>query len=420
MDTASYLKKLFALHNFGVKLGLDNTIQFLGYLGNPQKLLKTIHIAGSNGKGSTASFIASILQESDYKTGLYTSPHFIKFNERVVINGIQVSDEFISDFISEHEAYINEHPLTFFEVTTALALKYFSEQDVDLCVIETGLGGRLDATNVLSPLAVVITSISYEHTNILGEELEQIAAEKTAIIKPGTKVFTGKLPAEAERVVQDKCEKEKCEIFRITDFVDEKENKLSLMNKLISFDEIEIPVKGNYQKYNAYLAALVVSNLFPNMTYEQIINGIENAVKNTGLQGRYEYFHKSPTIIFDAAHNPEGIENFISEFKNEYDNYRKRVLLFGAMQDKAIGTMLKELNTCFDEIHITEIDYERSAKVDVINTECQKLGIDVVIENKPVEFVTSFLNKEPRECLVVLGSIYLLGNIKAGMTINIT
>ncbi|MEE9450563.1 MAG: folylpolyglutamate synthase/dihydrofolate synthase family protein [Ignavibacteriaceae bacterium] len=420
MDTASSFKKLFDLHNFGVKLGLDNTIKFLEYLGNPQKLLKTIHIAGSNGKGSTACFISGILQDSGYRTGLYTSPHFVKFNERVVINGIQVNDEFISDFLTEHEAYIDEHQLTFFEVTTALAFKYFSEEDIDVCVIETGLGGRLDATNVLSPLAVVITSISYEHTNILGERLEQIAAEKAAIIKPGVKVFTGKLPLEAERVVQEKCDKEDCKLFKITDFVDEKENKLSLMNNVINLDEIKIPVKGSYQKYNASLAALVVSNSFPHINQEQIIKGIENTVINTGLQGRYEYFHKNPTIIFDAAHNPEGVENFISEFKNEYDSYRKRVLLFGAMQDKAIGTMLKELSTCFDEIHITEIDYERSAKVDAINTECQRLGIDVVIEREPVEFVTSFLNKQPGECLVVLGSIHLLGNIKAGMTINIT
>lgn len=420
MDTASSFKKLFDLHNFGVKLGLDNTIKFLEYLGNPQKLLKTIHIAGSNGKGSTACFISGILQDSGYRTGLYTSPHFVKFNERVVINGIQVNDEFISDFLTEHEAYIDEHQLTFFEVTTALAFKYFSEEDIDVCVIETGLGGRLDATNVLSPLAVVITSISYEHTNILGERLEQIAAEKAAIIKPGVKVFTGKLPLEAERVVQEKCDKEDCKLFKITDFVDEKENKLSLMNNVINLDEIKIPVKGSYQKYNASLAALVISNSFPLINQEQIIKGIENTVINTGLQGRYEYFHKNPTIIFDAAHNPEGVENFISEFKNEYDSYRKRVLLFGAMQDKAIGTMLKELSTCFDEIHITEIDYERSAKVDAINTECQRLGINVVIEREPVEFVTSFLNKQPGECLVVLGSIHLLGNIKAGMTINIT
>ncbi|NNG27518.1 MAG: hypothetical protein HKM87_08330 [Ignavibacteriaceae bacterium] len=193
-----------------------------------------------------------------------------------------------------------------------------------------------------------------------------------------------------------------------------------MKNNVINLDEIKIPVKGSYQKYNASLAALVVSNSFTQIDREQIIRGIENTVVNTGLQGRYEYFHKNPTIIFDAAHNSEGIENFILEFKIDSDNYRKKVLLFGAMRDKAIGRMLKKLSTYFDEIHITEIDYERSAKVDEINSECQRLGIDVKIEREPIEFVTSFLDNEPGECLVVLGSIYLLGNIKAGMTINIT
>lgn len=420
MDTPSSLKKLFALHNFGVKLGLENTISFLEYLGNPQKSLKTIHIAGSNGKGSTASFIASMLQESGYKTGLYTSPHFVKFNERVTINGLQVDDEYIIGFLSEHETYIDEHQLTFFEVTTALAFKYFSEQNVDLCVIETGLGGRLDSTNVLSPTAVVITSVSYEHTAILGEKIEQIAVEKAAIIKPGSKVFIGRIPDQAEKVVIEKCKVENCDLNKLSEFLDEKENKLSLLNGVINLKEIKIPVKGIYQKYNASLASMVVSSSFPHINQEQLIRGIQNTLVNTGLQGRYEYFHNSPTIIFDAAHNPEGVENFISEFKYEHNSYRKRVLLFGAMQDKAIGTMLDKLSAWFDEIHITEIDYERSAKVGAINTECQRLGIDAVIEKEPVEFVTNFVNKEPEECLVVLGSIYLLGNIKAGMTINIT
>ncbi|MCW8824772.1 MAG: hypothetical protein OQK63_11805, partial [Ignavibacteriaceae bacterium] len=157
MDVESSLKKLFSLHTFGIKLGLENTIKFLEHLGNPQNFLKTIHVAGSNGKGSSLSFIASILQESGYKTGLYTSPHFVKFNERIVINGKQIDDEYIAGFIEENEKFIDDFQLTFFEVTTAMAFKYFLEMKTDFCVIETGLGGRLDATNVLNPLAVVIT-----------------------------------------------------------------------------------------------------------------------------------------------------------------------------------------------------------------------------------------------------------------------
>ncbi|MCK7522792.1 MAG: Mur ligase family protein [Ignavibacteriales bacterium] len=199
MDLETSLKKLFSLHTFGIKLGLENTIGFLNHLGNPQQALKTIHIAGSNGKGSTSSFIASILQEFGFKIGLYTSPHFVKFNERVVINGKQIEDEYVSSFISDNEKYIDEHELTFFEVTTAMAFQYFKDMNTDYCVIETGLGGRLDSTNVLNPLAVVITSISLEHTNVLGDTIEQIAAEKAAIIKNGSKVFIGMLKKEAAR-----------------------------------------------------------------------------------------------------------------------------------------------------------------------------------------------------------------------------
>ena len=219
MNIENSLKKLFSLHTFGVKLGLDNITKFLEYLGNPQKQLKTIHVAGSNGKGSTSSFISSILQENGYKVGLYTSPHFVKFNERVVINGKQINDEYIASFISDYEKYIDEHQLTFFEVTTALAIKYFLEMKTDYCVIETGLGGRLDATNVLNPLAVVITTISLEHTNVLGNTIEQIASEKAAIIKNGANVFTGILKDDAEEVIEKKCEETNSQLFSLKNYI---------------------------------------------------------------------------------------------------------------------------------------------------------------------------------------------------------
>ncbi|MDZ7623933.1 MAG: Mur ligase family protein [Ignavibacteriaceae bacterium] len=221
MDLETSLKKLFSLHTFGIKLGLENTIGFLEHLGNPQQALKTIHIAGSNGKGSTSSFIASILQEFGFKVGLYTSPHFVKFNERVVINGKQIEDEFVATFISDNEKYIDEHELTFFEVTTAMAFQYFKDMNTDYCVIETGLGGRLDSTNVLNPLAVVITSISLEHTNVLGDTIEQIASEKAAIIKNSSNVFTGILKKEAEVVVEQKCNETNSILYPMKDFIDE-------------------------------------------------------------------------------------------------------------------------------------------------------------------------------------------------------
>ena len=229
MDLETSLKKLFSLHTFGIKLGLENTIGFLDHLGNPQQALKTIHIAGSNGKGSTSSFIASILQEFGYKSGLYTSPHFVKFNERVVINGKQIEDEFVSSFISSNENYIDEHELTFFEVTTAMAFQYFKDINVDYCIIETGLGGRLDSTNVLNPLAIVITSISLEHTNILGDTIEKIAAEKAAIIKDNSKVFFGRLNEEAAYVIERKCKETKSILYPIKDFIIESDNQIRLI-----------------------------------------------------------------------------------------------------------------------------------------------------------------------------------------------
>ena len=236
MDLETSLKKLFSLHTFGIKLGLENIVGFLNHLGNPQRELKTIHIAGSNGKGSTASFISSILQEFGYKVGLYTSPHFVKFNERVVINGKQIDDEYISVFISENEKYIDEHQLTFFEVTTALAFQYFREMQPDYCVIETGLGGRLDATNVLDPLAVVITSISLEHTNVLGNSIEQIAFEKAAIIKNNSKVFTGMLVKEASDIVKNKCEETHSEYSKLEDYISKDLNKVRLFSMNYNFN----------------------------------------------------------------------------------------------------------------------------------------------------------------------------------------
>ena len=412
MDLNTSLKKLFSLHTFGIKLGLENTIGFLNHLGNPQQALKTIHIAGSNGKGSTSSFIASILQEYGYKIGLYTSPHFVKFNERVVINGKQIEDEFVATFISDNEKYIDEHELTFFEVTTAMAFQYFKDMNTDYCVIETGLGGRLDSTNVLNPLAVVITSISLEHTNVLGDTIELIAAEKAAIIKNNTNVFTGMLKKEAAEIIEQKCRDTKSKIFPLKDFIDNDAEQIRILISKDRFLDINPPLKGKYQKYNSALAVLTVLKTFSFCDEEKYRLGIANVSKNTGLHGRYEYFHKKPTIIFDSAHNPEGIENFLNEFSKEAGSYKKRTLIFGAMRDKAIVEMLQMLSQYFDELLVTEIQYERAAKPEEISELCAQLKITSKVIHEPAKFVASFRAGNMDECLVVLGSMYLLGEIK--------
>lgn len=413
MDINSALEKLFKLHTFGVKLGLDNVKHFLNHIKNPQRNLRAIHIAGSNGKGSTAAFIASILIECGYKTGLYTSPHFVKFNERITINGEQIDNKYVAGFITKHWNHIMEHELTFFEVTTALAFEYFSNMSVDYAIIETGLGGRLDATNVLNPVAVVITSISLEHTNVLGNEIPGIAEEKAAIIKRGAKVFSGLLDSEADAVIETKCHEVGCELFRLEDYINEKDDRLELYTEEIQLDEWNVPLKGKYQVYNSALAALVVSNTFVLDNNRKVIHGISNVIKNTGIEGRFEYLHKDPDIILDSAHNIAGVQGFLSEFNKSSGKYQKRVLLFGVMKDKAIEQMLIELNKSFDEIHLTQIDSERSAKIDELKKICSDLNINAVEEPDGIDLIDNFLKGKKQNCLVVLGSMYLLGEVKS-------
>ena len=413
MQVDKALEKLFSLHTFGMKLGLDNIFKFLVFLGNPQKKLKTFHIAGSNGKGSTASFIASILMEFGYKVGLYTSPHFVKYNERIQINGIQIPDDYVAKFVSDYVDYIDQNGLTFFEVTTAIAFQYFFENKVDYAVIETGLGGRLDATNVLEPLAEIITSISLEHTHILGNTIKEIAGEKAAIIKNRTLVFTGKLSDDAEEVIEEKCKATNSRWFRIEDYINVKGNTLELYTEELELDDWSMPLKGDYQKYNAALASLVVDKTLLKDDYKTISKGIKNVVKNTNLQGRFEIYSKQPVIIFDSAHNPEGIENFLSEFQKDMRSFGKRILLFAVMRDKSINEMLVKLSSSFDEIHITQVEYERSSKIEELQKIAGELNIQVFPEYKPIEFIKSFREVNSKDCLVVLGSMYLVGEVKS-------
>jgi dihydrofolate synthase/folylpolyglutamate synthase len=415
MNIELALEKLFSLHTFGIKLSLDNITRFLEYLGNPQKQLKTFHIAGSNGKGSTASFIASILMEFGYKVGLYTSPHFVRFNERIQINSSQIPDDYLAKFINDYSDYIEENKLTFFEVTTAVAFKYFYENNVDYAVIETGLGGRLDATNVLNPLAVLITSISLEHTAILGTTIKDIAGEKAGIIKNNSQVLIGRLPGDAENVIDEKCRETNSKLFKIEDYAIIKGNDLELYTEEIEFDDWSMPLKGQYQKFNAALAGLAVSKVLLKDDLMTISKGIKNVVKNTGIQGRFEYYSTKPDIIFDSAHNPEGIENFLSEFKSDMSKYSKRVLLFGVMKDKSIKGMLSNLSNFFDEIHITQVNIERSSKIEDLHNIAEDLNIEVISEPDPVEFVKKFKEQASNNCLVVLGSMYLVGEIKSAL-----
>ncbi len=412
MNLKESLDKLFSLHTFGMKLGLDNIKLFLDYIGNPQLGLKVFHLAGSNGKGSTAAFISSILQEFDFKVGMYTSPHFVKFNERIMINDQQIPDQFVSDFVNTFNDFIDEHQLTFFEVTTAMAFKYFNEMKVDYAVIETGLGGRLDATNVLSPLAVVLTAISLEHTNILGNTIEKITNEKAAIIKERIKVFCGMLPQTSLKMIGKKCNALKSELFRLDEYSNQKNDNLELYTEEIEIDDWSTSLHGQFQQYNAALAALAVSKTLSLTNTTIISRGIKNVVTNTNIQGRYEFINRKPDIIFDSAHNPQSVEVFLSEFKKHLKNYSNCSLLFTCMKDKNAKNMLKQLNNYFNKIYLTEINIVRSLSIGELKKISDELNIKAEVLKEPTELVRKYFPKPANECLVVLGSMYLLGDIK--------
>lgn len=413
IEIKNTLEKLFNLQMYGIKLGLENIHKFLEYLDNPQKHLKCFHIAGSNGKGSTSSFIASILMEAKYKTGLYTSPHFVRFNERIRINGVEINDSYIVDFYEENENFINEHKLTFFEVTTALAFQYFYDHSVDFAVIETGLGGRLDATNVLNPLAAIITSVSLEHMNVLGDTVEKIAKEKAGIIKKDSKVFVSTLHDDALEVMRERCKNKECELFELSDFIIEREHHLELYTEELDIDKLDSPLKGRYQRLNAALASLAVYKTLEISNPHIFENGIKKVVENSGLQGRYEILNKSPKVILDSAHNPEGIENFLREFNKEKSKYKKRIALIAMMKDKSILEMMTLLKNSFDEFIITEVGIERSAKIEDLSLIAQKLNLSYKEESNSALYLQEFIkNSEKDNCLVVIGSMYLLGEIK--------
>jgi len=413
MEIKQVLDKLYSLHQFGIKLGLESTLLLLDQIGNPHKELRCFHIAGSNGKGSTASFIASILVEHGFKVGLYTSPHFVRFNERIRINGNEISEEKIVQFVSKLDKYIDEFRPTFFELTTALAFEYFAEENVDYAVIETGLGGRLDATNVIDPLASIITSISLEHTAHLGDTLEKIAFEKAGIVKKKTPVFVGLVPQTAENVIMDKANEENSECFLSKNFVVKNEDNLIVLVKESKYKIYKTPLLGDHQLANAALAVKAVSETIENIEPLRISLGIQNVLQNSKIEGRYEVFSIYPRIIFDSAHNPEGVSVFIEQFGKEYRDFEERILIFGAMKDKSISSMLSCLSPFFDKIIVTSINDERAANPEEVKELANDSKIETAELDTAIMYLSNFLKTPKNACLVILGSMYLLGEIKS-------
>lgn len=282
------------------KADLSNTIRLCGLLGNPEHGFHSVHIAGTNGKGSVSHMLASVLQEAGYKTGLYTSPHLKDFRERIRINGEMVSKAFVVDFINRYKDEFTKIGLSFFEMTVGMAFQYFKEEEVDIAIIETGMGGRLDSTNILWPLLSVITNIGFDHTQFLGNTLEKIAAEKAAIIKKGIPAIIGETQKEIEDVFIKRAK--------------EVETNLSFADQL-DLPEVEPGLQGSWQKRNTRTAVAALKNLVGlgfDITDEHIRVGVKNTLSNTGLLGRWQTLNEKPQAICDIGHNRDGIREVLN------------------------------------------------------------------------------------------------------------
>ena len=308
------------------KADLSNTIKLVNYLGNPQNDFKSLHIAGTNGKGSTSHMMASVFQEAGYKVGLYTSPHLKDFRERIKINGKLIAEENVVHFIEKHQSFFLQNQLSFFEMTVGMAFDFFKNEKVDIAVIEVGLGGRLDSTNIIKPEIAVITNIGLDHTRFLGETITKIAHEKAGVIKMETPVVIGEYTEETKAIFLSKSKETNSPILFAED---------------MSIPKLELDLLGDYQLKNsqtAYVALSVLKKMGWKLSKETIQAGLKKVVDNTGLAGRWQILNYSPKVICDTAHNREGLSLVIKQLNTV--SYDQLHIVFGVVDDKNLDTIL--------------------------------------------------------------------------------
>ncbi len=380
------------------KEDLTNTILLANHLNNPEKEIKTIHVAGTNGKGSTSHFLASILQQAGYKTGLYTSPHLKDFRERIKINGKDISEDFIVDFIASNKSFFEENQLSFFEMTVGLAFDYFRQEKVDIAIIEVGLGGRLDSTNIISPLLSVITNIGLDHVQFLGNTIEKIAFEKAGIIKPNTPVVIGEYTSETKPVFENKAKETQSEIFFASDLIEETYPSVLL---------------GDYQVQNkkTVLQAIRVlqsQNEFK-ISEENIKDGFWNIVKNNGLQGRWQQLGTAPKIICDTAHNKHGLEIVMKQLqREEFDTLH---FVLGVVNDKDLDNVLplfpKNANYYFCRPNIP-----RGLEASILAEKATSFGLNGKVFNSVTEaYEQAKKNASKNDFIYVGGSTFVVAEI---------
>jgi dihydrofolate synthase/folylpolyglutamate synthase len=402
------------------KADLNTTINIINYLDNPQDSFKSIHIAGTNGKGSTSHSLASVFQEAGYKTGLYTSPHLRDFRERIRINGEMIPENEVVDFIEKHKDKLEELELSFFEMTVAMAFDYFRKEKVDIAIIEVGMGGRLDSTNVIKPELCVITNISLDHVKFLGENEEQIAAEKAGIIKPEIPVVIGETQEGSKDVFIKTAKEKNSPIFFADKIMDcRKDNTYSLdyqqfdiyKNNESYLKELKYPLLGNYQKKNLATVICALDILRDSFKIEEkhIIDGLANVIKNTSLMGRWQVINKNPLAIADTGHNVAGINEVNRQLAET--KYNKLHFVLSVVNDKDIDGILQLLPK-EAEYYFCKADIPRGLSADILFEKATNSGLKgKVYESVRNAYSSALANAQEGDLVFVGGSNFTVAEV---------
>lgn len=403
------------------KEDLHNTIALCDALNNPQQQFKTIHVAGTNGKGSTSHMLAAILQESGYKTGLYTSPHIKDFGERIRVNGRMIREDFVVDFVKRTKDLSERIEPSFFELTVVMAFEYFAEEKVDIAVIETGLGGRLDSTNIIQPVLSVITNIGCDHMNILGNTLPEIASQKAGIIKQNTPVVIGELLPETLPVfVKEANEKEAPVYFAqsrfITEFLEPTGNLLFCNVKDMatnSFEKLRLDLNGIYQAKNictVLMAVEVLKKAGYNMPEHSLHKALENVKTLTGLRGRWDILQNHPTVIQDVAHNADGIRLVLQQLMHNYPSSGIHFVL-GFVKDKDVDHAL-ELFPKNAQYYFTNAHIPRAMPFEELQQTANSIGLQGAgYDNVNDAIAAAKKNAADHDVIMICGSFFIIAEI---------
>jgi dihydrofolate synthase/folylpolyglutamate synthase len=419
---------LYGLQKHGIKLALSNSRTLMEVMGNPHKKFRSVHIGGTNGKGSTSAFLAGMLTAAGYRVGLYTSPHLVSFTERVRIDNVQISEQKVVELARRvREGYCGipaaggEEALnpTFFEVTTAMAFSWFAERSVDIAVVEVGMGGRLDSTNVITPLVSVITNIDLEHTEFLGDTLELIAQEKAGIVKPGVPVVTGAIQPSVVEVIEREAAEKHARVYRLTkDFTAQNISHdhaqvFDYRGLQASFSKMCITMQGRYQVDNACLAIAAAECLMSEgITIDE--SAIRLGLEQTRWEGRLERVAQKPDVFLDGAHNPASAKMLAGAAREMKSAYRRLILVVGILSDKDYRGIIAELVPLAEYVIVTRPQYSRAMDIHVLSSEIRKLHSAVITTETVGHAIAKAREISTDDDLIlVTGSLYVVGDARA-------